>query len=143
MATVRLTRALTTCALAASLLAPLTSSAAMGAPLAITPGEMAAIEATAPLDDPSPSDEAVREAIAIAVQKAARGAVAMGLPWVHVRAAYVRPGYVGVRVLATASAAPAPSPDDELDGRSGDSEDRRSAPRVEPDSPHSREELRL
>jgi hypothetical protein len=44
---------------------------------------MAAIEATAPLDDASPSDEAVKAAIAAAVQKAARGAIAMGLPWIR------------------------------------------------------------
>src|SRR5262249_60708711 len=122
-------------ALAALLLAPLPSSAAMAAPLAITPGEIAAIEATAPLNDPSPSDEAVREAIAIAVQKAARGAVAMGLPWVHVRGAYVRPGYVGVQVLATAAAAPTPSPGDEPEGQPGEPEDRGSTPPAQPDSP--------
>jgi len=140
MATVRLTRAFTTCALAASLLAPLTPSAATAAPPAIT--EMAAIEATAPLD-PSPSDEAVREAIAIAVQKAARGAVAMGLPWVHVRRAYVRPGYVGVQVLATAAAAPTPSPGDEPERQPGEPEDRGSTPPAEPDSPAAPEESRL
>ena len=97
------------CALAVSVLAP---SAAMPAPAAIIPGEMAAIEATAPLDDASPSDEVVKAAIAAAVQKAARGAIAMGLPWLHIQAAYVRPGYVGVQVLATAR----PSVD-ELDAR--------------------------
>ena len=132
-----------TCALAASLVAPFTSTAAIAASLPITPGEMAAIEATAPLDDPSPSDEAVKEAIAIAVQKAARGAVAMGLPWIHVRTAYVRPGYVGVQVLATAAAAPTPSPDDELDGRSGVAEDPSSEPLVEPDPTSSLGETRL
>ena len=79
---------------------------------AIAPSEMAAIEATAPLDDPAPSEEAVKAAIAAAVQKAARGAIAMGLPWLHVQAAYVRPGYVGVQVLAVAR----PS-DDALDAR--------------------------
>jgi hypothetical protein len=82
----------------------------MPAPSAIIPGETAAIEATAPLEDASPSDEAVKAAIAAALQKAARGAIAMGLPWLHIQAAYVRPGYVGVQVLATAR----PS-DDELD----------------------------
>lgn len=64
------------------------------------PTEIAAIEATAPLDDSS--EEAVKAAIVIAVQKAARGALAMGLPWVHVQGAYVRPGYVGVQVVAMA-----------------------------------------
>ena len=109
MPTLRSIRAWAACALAFSLLAP---SAAMPASAAIIPGEMAAIEATAPLDDASPSDEAVKAAIAAAVQKAARGAIAMGLPWLHIQAAYVRPGYVGVQVLATAR----PSVDD-LDAR--------------------------
>jgi hypothetical protein len=76
---------------------------------------MAAIEATAPLDDPAPSQEAVKAAIAVAVQKAARGAIAMGLPWLHVQAAYVRPGYVGVQVLAVAKPL-----DDEPDARPDD-----------------------
>lgn len=87
------------CALAVSVLAP---SAAMAAPPDIIPGETAAIEATAPLDDASPSDEALKFAIAAAVQKAARGAIAMGLPWLHIQRAYVRPGYVAVQILATA-----------------------------------------
>ena len=64
------------------------------------PTEIAAIEATAPLADSS--EEAVKAAIIVAVQKAARGALAMGLPWVHVQGAYVRPGYVGVQVVAMA-----------------------------------------
>jgi hypothetical protein len=114
MPTVRLIPGWAACALAVSLLAP---SAATPAPAAITPGEMAAIEATAPLDDASPSDEAVKAAIAAAFQKAARGAIAMGLPWLHIQAAYVRPGYVGVQVLATAR----PS-DDEGDARPDHSE---------------------
>jgi hypothetical protein len=108
MPTLRLIPGWAACVLAVSLLTP---SAAMPAPAAIAPGEMAAIEATAPLDDPSPSEEAVKAAIAAAVQKAARGAVAMGLPWLHVQAAYVRPGYVGVQVLAVAK------PSDEPDAR--------------------------
>jgi hypothetical protein len=28
----------------------------------------------------------------------------MGLPWVHIQSAYVREGYVGVQILATAEA---------------------------------------
>jgi len=39
----------------------------------------------------------------------------MGLPWLHVQAAYVRPGYVGVQVLAVAKPL-----DDELDARPDD-----------------------
>ena len=61
---------------------------------------MAAIEATAPLGDLS--EEGVKAAIVTAVQKAARGALAMGLPWLHVQGAYVRPGYVSVQVVAMA-----------------------------------------
>jgi hypothetical protein len=114
MPTLRLIPGWAACALAVALLA---LSAAMPAPAAIIPGEMAAIEATAPLDDASPSDEAVKAAIAAAVPKAARGAIAMGLPWLHIQAAYVRPGYVGVQVLATAR----PSAD-ELDAGTGRSE---------------------
>jgi hypothetical protein len=94
--------------LALALLTPSASEAGPGG----VPREMAAIEATAPLDGTAPSDEAVKAAIAVAVQKAARGAIAMGLPWLHVQAAYVRVGYVGVQVLAMAR----PS-DAELDSR--------------------------
>jgi hypothetical protein len=81
-------------------LSPLTPSAAQAGPAAAILTEMAAIEATAPLDHPS--EEAVKAAITVAVQKAARGAIAMGLPWLHVQSAYVRAGYVGVQVLALA-----------------------------------------
>ena len=97
------------CALALSLFVP---SAAMPGPATINPREMAAIEATAPLDDPAPSAEAVKAAIAAAVQKAARGAIAMGLPWLHIQSAHILPGYVAVQILAVAR----PS-DDELDAR--------------------------
>jgi hypothetical protein len=64
------------------------------------PTQVAAIETTAPLDDQS--DGAVKHAIATAVQTAAKGALAMGLPWVRVQSAYVREGYVGVQVFAMA-----------------------------------------
>jgi apolipoprotein N-acyltransferase len=66
------------------------------------PTEMAAIEATAPLGDQS--EEGVKAAIVTAVQKAARGALAMGFPWLRIQSAYVRPGYVGVHVVAMARA---------------------------------------
>jgi hypothetical protein len=62
--------------------------------------QVAAIETTAPLADDS--DGAVKSAIATAVQTAAKGALAMGLPWVRVQSAYVRDGYVGVQVFAMA-----------------------------------------
>ncbi len=71
----------------------------LAAPPAIAaPPEIAAIEATAPLDNPS--EEAVKAAITVAVQKAARGAIAMGLPWLRIERAYVRQDYVGVQVIA-------------------------------------------
>ena len=47
-----------------------------------------------------PSEAGVKAAITHAVQKAARGALAMGFTWLHVQNAYVRPGYVGVQVVA-------------------------------------------
>jgi len=74
-----------------------------GAPAQAGPGptEIAAIEATAPLENPS--EDAVKAAIAAAVQKAARGAAAMGLPWLKIQSAYVRPGFVGVHVFAMAT----------------------------------------
>lgn len=76
MPTLRLISGWAACALAVSLILP---SAAMPGPAAISPREMAAIEATAPLDDPTPSAEAVKAAIAVAVEKAARGAIARPL----------------------------------------------------------------
>ena len=72
------------------------------------PTDMATIEATAPLAEPS--EAGVKAAIAHAVQKAARGALAMGFTWLHVRNAYIRPGYVGVQVVAMTRA-----PDEEPD----------------------------
>jgi hypothetical protein len=62
------------------------------------PTDTATIEATAPIVEPS--EAGVKAAIAHAVQKAARGALAMGFTWLHVQNAYVRPGYVGVQVVA-------------------------------------------
>jgi hypothetical protein len=135
MPTLRLIPGWAACALAVSLLEP---SAATPAPAAITPGEMAAIEATAPLDDASPSDEAVKAAIAAAVQKAARGAIAMGLPWIHIQAAYVRSGYVGVQVLATAR----PSAD-EGDARPDHPESTPSDPGADRDADGSIYRIRL
>ena len=114
MPTLRTNSGWAACGLAVSLFMP---SAAMPGSVAINPREMAAIEATAPLDDPTPSAEAVKAAIAAAVQKAARGAIAMGLPWLQVQSAYVRLGYVAVQVLAVAR----PS-NDELDARPDDLE---------------------
>jgi len=73
----------------------LASAHAASAP---APTDMATIEATAPLAEPS--EAGVKAAITHAVQKAARGALAMGFTWLHVQNAYVRPGYVGVQVVA-------------------------------------------
>jgi ABC-type iron transport system FetAB permease component len=77
---------------------------------------MAAIETVAALEDES--DEAVTTAVERAVQAAVRGAVAMGLPVVEVRAARVLPGMVTVQVLARAAGS---SPfEEELEGPAGD-----------------------
>jgi hypothetical protein len=82
---------------------------------ALARAEMAAIEATAPLADES--DGAIEMAITAAVRTAARGALAMGLPWVRVKGAYVREGYVGVQIIAMDApperdgAAPGATPD--------------------------------
>lgn len=92
-------------------------------PAVLASPDVAAIEATAPLADAS--DEAVQAAIVTAVQKAARGALAMGLPWLKVQGAYVRPGYVGVHVIAMRKPADEDSdaaPDDD-DGLSIDRPD--------------------
>jgi hypothetical protein len=88
-----------------ALLGPLETADA-APPLA--PTDVATIEATAPLAEPS--EAGVRAAITHAVQKAARGALAMGFTWLRVQNAYVRPGYVGVQVVAMTHA-----PDDESD----------------------------
>lgn len=96
MPTIRLVSAFAACAFALTLSAsPIIDRARAAEP---APTEMAAIEATAPLEDVS--EEAVKAAITTAVQKAARGALAMGLPWLQVQSAYVRSGYVGVHVVA-------------------------------------------
>jgi len=77
MPSLRLISGWAACALAVSLLMP---SAAMPGPAAINPREMAAIEATAPFDDPTPSGETVEAAIAAAVEKVARGGDGDGTP---------------------------------------------------------------
>ncbi len=127
---------------ARSLLALLTVTLTvfLGAPLtargaAPAPNEMAAIEATAPLGDQS--EEGVKAAIVTAVQKAARGALAMGLPWLHVQGAYVRPGYVGVQVVAMAR-----PPEDDPQARP-DQEDKPSDPDAKTDTDDDAPRLRL
>lgn len=96
---------------------------------------MAAIEATAPLGDQS--EEGVKAAIVTAVQKAARGALAIGLPWLHVQGAYVRPGYVGVQVVAMAR-----PPEDDPQVRP-DQEDKPSDPDARTDTDDDAPRLRL
>lgn len=60
---------------------------------------VAAIETTAPLQDHS--EQSIEVAVAQAIQTAVRGAVAMGLPWVHLRRAWVIGDTVAVQILAT------------------------------------------
>jgi hypothetical protein len=71
----------------------------MVAPAAPALAEVAQITATAPLADPS--EGAVRAALRAAVEKAARGAAAMGLEWVTVNQAVVGDRLVAVEVVAT------------------------------------------
>ena len=77
-------------------------------PATSAPPEVAAIEATAPLDDPS--EESVKAALTVAVQRVARGALAMGLPWLRIERAYVRQDHVGVQATAMKTQ---PSEDDD------------------------------
>lgn len=86
---------------------------------------VAAIETTAVPEDES--EASVKDAIASAVKAAFRGALAMGLPWVQIAGAYVRPGYVGVKVLATAQ----PPDRSEGNAESGDTPEETPAPRPE------------
>ena len=99
------------------------------------PTDMATIEATAPLAEPS--EAGVKAAITHAVQKAARGARAMGFTWLQVQNAYVRPGYVGVQVVAMTRA-----PDEEPDA--APERDREPpTPEPEPDHEGSAQRIRL
>jgi hypothetical protein len=63
------------------------------------PGDMAVIETRAPLEDQSES--AMNAALKKALEKAIRGAAAMGLGQVEVSGAYRGAGFVAVQVLAT------------------------------------------
>jgi hypothetical protein len=96
---------------------------------------MATIEATAPIVEPS--EAGVKAAITHAVQKAARGALAMGFTWLHVQNAYVRQGYVGVQVVAMTRA-----PDDEPEA-APDPDRPPSAPDPGPDVGVGSREIRL
>lgn len=79
---------------------------------------MAAIETTAPLQDHS--EQSIKAAVTEAVETAVRGALAMGLPWIHLRGALVLADMVTVQILATdmepkGEEAGEPSPNDEHD----------------------------
>jgi hypothetical protein len=59
----------------------------------------ALIETTAPLVEHS--EAAVKAAVIVAIDKAVRGAVAMGYPWVQLRHAQISGDEVAVQILAT------------------------------------------
>ncbi len=73
--------------------------------------KVAMIETAAPIQDKS--QEAVKAALKEAVSTAAKGALAMGLPWVQVRDAQILQNAVAVQVLATDEA---PAQDDQANG---------------------------
>jgi hypothetical protein len=66
------------------------------------PGEMAVIETRAPLEDDS--DSGINAALKKALEKAIRGAAAMGLGQVQISGAYRGPSYVVVQILASTQA---------------------------------------
>jgi len=66
-------------------------------PAALAGGAL--IETTAPLADRS--EESVKAAVIAAIDKAARGAAAMGFAWVQLREAQVSGNEVAVQILAT------------------------------------------
>jgi len=63
------------------------------------PTEMAMIETRAALE--SDSDDGINAALKKALERAVRGAAAMGLGTVQISGAYRGPGYVVVQILAT------------------------------------------
>ena len=63
-------------------------------------GENAVIETTKQIQG-NVSEDSLKAALRVALQTAAAGAAAMGLPFIVVDAAFVLPGAVTVRVLAT------------------------------------------
>lgn len=69
-------------------------------PMSASAAETATIEATAPIAQQS--ENGILSAISVAAQRAVRGAMAMGLPWVQLGEAYVSGGYVAVKVFASA-----------------------------------------
>jgi hypothetical protein len=77
---------------------------------------VARIETTAPLR--SHAEESVQAALKEAVDAAVKGAVAMGLPWVHLNRAVVLADAVAVQILAT-DTAPEAEPEAEMDEAPG------------------------
>ncbi len=61
--------------------------------------EMALLKATAPLQDHS--DRSVRTALLEAIEMGVRRAIAMGLPWVHIRPPLLMEDRVVVEIIAT------------------------------------------
>lgn len=60
---------------------------------------MAMIETTVALENHS--EQSVKTAITAAVEAAARGAIAMGLPWIHLRRAFVLDDAVLIHIFAS------------------------------------------
>ncbi len=85
---------------------------------------VATIETTAPL--PDHSEQAIRTAVTQAVRTAARGAAAMGLPWIQLRQALVFEDRVAVQVIATDTR---PEEEQHVEPESGE------APGAEPGQP--------
>ena len=84
-------------------------------------GDSALIQTTAPLRDGS--EDAVRMAVVTAIEKAMRGANAMGFAWVKLRGAQVLEHDVLVQILATDDEpedATEVDPDTERPGKGGD-----------------------
>jgi len=71
-------------------------------PVGAEPREMAIIETRAPVEEDS--DEGVNGALRRALEKAIRGAAAMGLDKVQIKGAYRGPGFVMVQILAISEA---------------------------------------
>jgi hypothetical protein len=71
-------------------------------PVGAEPREMAIIETRAPVEEDS--DEGVNGALRRALEKAIRGAAAMGLDKVQIKGAYRGPGFVTVQILAISEA---------------------------------------
>jgi hypothetical protein len=93
--------------------------------VAMAPGpvaaELAVIETSAPLSEQT--DQAIKDAVWKAVERAVRGALAMGLPRVELRGARVFGDMVTVEIVATDSDAAAPDrrrPDPSRDKQSED-----------------------